>query len=92
MVSNDHASSTLDMRITSLLPNTKMSYPNSIFKFLRGPSESGEQMSVFRSIFPRQFSVARDREISDPVARYQAVKKVQQAKGKTYGGRNVQSR
>ncbi len=49
-------------------------------------------MSKFRSIFPRQFFIARDRETSDPVARYQALKQVQQAKGKTYGGRNVQSR
>ncbi len=49
-------------------------------------------MSIFRSIFPRQFFVARERETSDPVARYQAVKKVQQAKSKTYGGRNAQSR
>ncbi len=49
-------------------------------------------MSKFRSIFPRQFFIARERETSDPVARYQAVKKVQQAKSKTYGGRNVESR
>jgi hypothetical protein len=49
-------------------------------------------MSKFRSIFPRQFFVPRDRETSDPVARYQAVKQVQQAKGKSFGGRNVQSR
>ncbi len=47
-------------------------------------------MTAFRSIFPRQFFVARHRETSDPVARYQAVKKVQQAK--TYGRSDVQSR
>jgi hypothetical protein len=49
-------------------------------------------MSRFRSIFPRQFFVARERETSDPLARYKAVKKVQQATSKTYGGRNVHSR
>jgi hypothetical protein len=69
-----------------------MSDLKSIFIFPTAVSKSGEQMSRFRSIFPRQFFIARERETSDPVARYQAVKKVQQAKGKTYGGRNVQSR
>lgn len=47
-------------------------------------------MSSFRSVFPRQFFVAKVRETSDPVARYQAVKKIEQAK--TYGRSNVQSR
>lgn len=47
-------------------------------------------MTAFRSIFPRQFFVAKERETSDPIARYQAVKKVQAAK--TKGGSNVQSR
>jgi hypothetical protein len=70
----------------------KMSHPLYNFEYLRGLSKQGEQMSKFRSIFPRQFFVPRDRETSDPVARYQAVKMVQQANRKTYGGRNVQSR
>ncbi len=70
----------------------KMSDPGNNVDRLRGLRKQGEQMSKFRSIFPRQFFIARDRETSDPVARYQALKQVQQAKGKTYGGRNVQSR
>jgi hypothetical protein len=69
-----------------------MSDPQFTLRHLRGLRKQGEQMSKFRSIFPRQFSIARDRETSDPIARYQALKQVQQAKGKTYGGRNVQSR
>lgn len=44
-------------------------------------------MTAFRSIFPRQFFVAKKRETSDPVARYQATKRVQQAK--TLGRSNV---
>jgi hypothetical protein len=47
-------------------------------------------MTSFRSIFPRQFFVAKERETSDPIARYQAIKKVQAAK--TMGGSSVQSR
>jgi hypothetical protein len=69
-----------------------MSHPLPNLYPLRGLRKQGEQMSKFRSIFPRQFFIARDRETSDPVARYQALKQVQQTKGKTYGGRNVQSR
>jgi hypothetical protein len=76
----------------NLLKSEKMSHPLPNIYPLRGLSKQGEQMSKFRSIFPRQFFVPRDRETSDPVARYQAVKQVQQAKGKTYGGRNVESR
>lgn len=70
----------------------KLSDPNTNLKSLRGLSKSGEQMTAYRSIFPRQFFIARERETSDPVARYQAIKKVQQANSKSYGGRNVQSR
>ena len=69
-----------------------MSDPSTNLKSIRGLSKQGEQMSKFRSIFPRQFFVARERETSDPVARYHAVKHVQQAKSKIFGGRNVQSR
>lgn len=68
----------------------KVSHPNTNLKALRGLSKSGEQMSTLRSIFPRQFFIARERETSDPVARYLAAKRVQQAR--TYGRSIVQSR
>lgn len=50
---------------------------------------------MFRSrmIFPRQFFLPKDREISNPLQRYEAQKRVKVgAQTKQEGGKDVQSR